>query len=236
MPATVGIKQLHELHKQLATHTKQLEEGPRKIRIREKAVEKKEAEIATLKQQITEVQKAADATNLQFKTNEQKIVELKVKLNQATSNKEFDIFKTAIASDEEANAALEDEYLELLEQVDAGHRRGAALGEEMAALKAQIEATKQEVAEEEPKLRAGMSELQGEMASAIGCVPSKLQEMYRRLVVAYGPEAFAPVENNACSECFVQFSPQRNMELRGGRVMLCSECGRIIYLASEEAE
>lgn len=236
MPATGGIKQLHDLHKRLARHAKQLEEGPRKIRVREKQVEKKEAEIAALKEQVTEVQKSADASNLQFKTNEQKIVEEKVKLNQASSNKEFDIIKGQIASYDNANAELEDQYLQLLEQVDAGHQKVTALEEEVTAAKAQVETTKQEVAEEEPKLRTAMNELEGEMSGAIGCIPSKLQEMYRRLVAAYGPDAFAPVENNACSECFVQFSPQQNVELRTGTVMLCRECGRLIYLESDEAE
>ena len=236
MPATGGIKQLHDLHKRLAWHEKQLEEGPRKIRVREKQVEKKEVEIAALKDQITEVQKSADASNLQYKTNEQKIVEEKVKLNQAASNKEFDIIKGQIASYDNANAELEDQYLELLEQVDAGQQKVAALEEEVSTAKTQVETTKQEIAEEEPKLRSAMSELEGEMSGAIGAIPSKLQEMYRRLVAAYGPEAFAPVENNACSECFVQFTPQENVNLRSGNVLLCRQCGRLIYLESDEAE
>ena len=93
---------------------------------------------------------------------------------------------------------------------------------------------KKELAEEEPKLRAGITAVENELPEASECLPSKLQEMYRRLVAAYGPEAFAPVENDACSECFVQFSPQQSVELRNGTVLLCRECGRLVYLNAAE--
>jgi len=234
MPATGGIKQLHELHQQLAWHAKQLEDGPRKVRMRDKIVEKKQAEIAAHKEQLTQLQKTADETNLQFRSNEQQIAELKVKLNKASSNKEFEIIKSQMDADLAANATLEDEYLELLEQIDSGRTEFAELGQQLEVAQANVESTKRELAEEEPKLHAGITAVENELPKALECLPSKLQEMYRRLVAAYGPEAFAPVENDACSECFVQFSPQQSMELRNGTVLLCRECGRLVYMNAAE--
>ena len=224
MPATGGIKQLHELHQQLAWHAKQLEDGPRKVRVRDKSVEKKHAEIAAHKEQLTQLQKTADETNLQ----------LKVKLNKSASNKEFEIIKTQIDADTSANETLEDEYLELLEQIDTGRSEHAELEQQLQAAQADVEGMKKELAEEEPKLRAGMTAVENELPQASECLPSKLQEMYRRLVPAYGADAFAPVENAACSECFVQFSPQQSVELRNGEVLLCRECGRLVYLDAAE--
>jgi hypothetical protein len=234
MPATGGIKQLHELHQRLAWHAKQLEDGPRKVRVRTKSVEKKQAEIATHKEQLTQLQITADETNLQFRSNEQQIAELKVKLNKASSNKEFEIIKSQMDADATANETLEDEYLELLEQIDTGRSELAELGQQLEAAQADVEAMKKDLAEEEPKLRAGITAVENELPEALECLPSKLQEMYRRLVMAYGPEAFAPVENDACSECFVQFSPQQSVELRNGTVLLCRECGRLVYLDAAE--
>ncbi len=234
MPATGGIKQLHELHQQLAWHAKQLEDGPRKVRVRDKSVGKKHAEIAAHKEQLTQLQKTADETNLQFRSNEQQIAELKVKLNKSASNKEFEIIKTQIDADTSANETLEDEYLELLEQIDTGRSEHAELEQQLQAAQADVEGMKKELAEEEPKLRAGMTAVENELPQASECLPSKLQEMYRRLVTAYGADAFAPVENDACSECFVQFSPQQSVELRNGEVLLCRECGRLVYLDAAE--
>lgn len=234
MPATGGIKQLHELHKQLARHAKQLADGPRKIGLREKMVEKKQAEIAAHKQQLTQLQKTADEKNLQFRSNEQQVAELTAKLNQATSNKEFEIIKKQIDADTTANAGLEDEYLELMEQIDSGRADHTNLEQELKAVQEEVTAAQQELAEEEPRLRAGMNEVETELPVAQECLPSKIQEMYRRLALAYGPEAFAPVENGACSECFVHFTPQQSMELRNGTILLCRECGRIVYQDAEE--
>ena len=109
-PTTGGLKDLHLLHERLHKKQSELEAGPRKIALREGICKKKLAEIAEQKNCIKNIQKAADDKNLQFRTNEQKINELKGKLNAAASNREFDIFKGQIEADSAANAVLEDEY------------------------------------------------------------------------------------------------------------------------------
>ena len=80
-PTTGGLKELHVLHQRLHDKKSELEAGPRSVAIREGLCKKKQVEIDGQKDLITSHQKAADDKNLQFKTNEQKIVELKAKLN-----------------------------------------------------------------------------------------------------------------------------------------------------------
>lgn len=226
---TGGLSDLHDLHLELHARKKKLEAGPRQISIREKLVAKKQAEIDEHKEAITNLQKTADDKNLQFRTNEQEIVDLKGKLNQAASNKEFDIIKGQIAKDESANAALEDEYLELLEQVDTGRQELATLEEELKAAGENVASTRQTIESEKPQLDAEVAEFQKEMKEAEKCIPGELREMYRRLVQQYGPAALAPVEGGACCECFVEVSPQQEVELRAGRGLRCRSCGRVLY-------
>ena len=61
---------------------------------------------------------AADQKQLQLKAGEEKIKDLKRKLNAAASNREYQILKEQIAADEMANSVLEDEILEALEKID----------------------------------------------------------------------------------------------------------------------
>lgn len=232
--ATGGLKELHDLHLQFADVESQLDSGPRQIRVREKIAQKKQAAFEAQKEKLTELQKAADHKNLQIKMNEQNLAELRIKLNQAASNKEFDIIKSQIEAGTASNARLEDEYLEALEAIDAGRQEVAALEDELKAAQADIEEARRHVAAERPKLEAQLAELKTEIAEAEKCVPRDLREDYRRLVVAKGSECLALVEHYACSECYVEVSPQQRVELRSARATKCKSCGRLLYMDIDE--
>jgi uncharacterized protein len=231
---TGGLKELHQVHLDLDACRKQLDNGPRRIAAHEKLVVRKQAEIDAQKAQITELQKSADQKHLQFRTNEQHVEDTKAKLNQAKSNKEFDIFKGQIAADEKANAGLEDEYLELLEQVDTEKARLTELTGELKDAEASAAKIKSEFAELEPQVKTQAGELENELLEAEKCIPTKLKELYRRLVGAHGPSSLAPLDANACSECFVELSPQNIVEVRTAKLVLCKSCGRILYSADPE--
>ena len=86
--AAAGLKRLHELHLRLQEVQQQLEHGPRQVKARQQILTKKQAEVDALKAELKLVRVLADQKNLQLKTNESKIADLRVKLNQATSNRE----------------------------------------------------------------------------------------------------------------------------------------------------
>lgn len=227
--ATGGLKELHQVHLDLDACHKQLENGPRRIAAFEKKVEKKQAEIEAHKAHITSVQKTADDKNLQIRTNEQTVADTKAKLNQAKSNVEFDIFKSQIANAESANETLEDEYLELLEQVDAEKIRLEELNGELKDAESALKKAKDDFADLEPQVKNQVAELEGELKEAEKCIPTKLMEQYRRIVSAHGPSSLAQVDGDACSECFVELSPQNLVEIRTATIVFCKSCGRILY-------
>ena len=233
-PTTGGLKELHQLHLKLYEHQQMLENGPRQIAATKRLVERKEQELEEHRSQLTELQKAADDRNLQFRTNEQKIEELKLKLNQAASNKEFDIIKGQIEADTAANAVLEDEYLEMLEQIDVKREELKELEQALGDVRTSATKKAAEVEANEPGLKQTIATVSTEIKSAEACVPTSLREDYRRLVAAHGPGAICGVDAGACNECFTELSPQVQMELRCGRVVVCRSCGRLLYL--DEAE
>lgn len=233
-PTTGGLKELHVLHQRLHDKKSELEAGPRSVAIREGLCKKKQVEIDGQKDLITSHQKAADDKNLQFKTNEQKIVELKAKLNSAASNKEFDILKGQIEADTAANGVLEDEYLELLELVDTERNNLTALEAELEEATKVAKDKAGEVEAAAPGVKAAIEELLKEVKAAEQCIPSKFGDDYRRLVDAHGPGAIAVAEEGACTECFTELSPQHQLELRVGKVIRCRMCGRLLY--SEDSE
>ena len=94
----------------------EMERGPRQLKARQQAIAQKLADLETQRQKHKALRMSADQRSLQLKSNETKIGDLKVKLNQAASNREFDIIRAQMEADTVANSVLEDEILDALER------------------------------------------------------------------------------------------------------------------------
>jgi len=227
--AAAGLKRMHDLHLRLQELQQQLEHGPRQIKARQQIVARKEGEVDVLKGEYKQVRVLADQKNLQLKTNESRIAQQKAKLNQATSNREFDIIRSQIDADTMANSVLEDEILEVLEKVDQLQAKIKKSEEEVAAAVAEVRRIAQEVETVAPKLRSQVSELEASLREAEKILPGGAMETYRRLVQAHGAGALATVENNACTACFAVLSTNTLVELNTGKFLFCRSCGRLLY-------
>jgi len=227
--ATAGLKRLHELHIRLQDINKQLEHGPRQVKARQQILAKKQAEIDALKAELKQTRMLADQKNLQLKTNETKIDQLRGKLNQAQSNREFDVIRSQIDADTMANSVLEDEILEVLEKVDQQQHKIKQAEDEIAQTAADLRRVAQEVESGAPKLREQAIELQSALSDAEKILPQTAITTYRRLVQAHGAGALATVENNACTACFELLSANYLVELNTGKFLFCRSCGRLLY-------
>jgi uncharacterized protein len=227
--AAAGLKRLHDLHIGLQELQQKLEHGPRQVKARQQLVARKQTEADELKAELRQVRLLADDKNLQLKTNESKIAQLKAKLNQATTNREFDIIRSQIDADVMANSVLEDEILEVLEKVDQLHSKVKKTEEEVAQAAAEVRRVAQEVEEAAPGLRSRAAEFETSLRDAEKILPSGALESYRRLVQAHGSGALAAVENSACGACFAILSPNSLVELNTGKFLFCRSCGRLLY-------
>ena len=78
-------------------------------------------------------------------SREDRIEDLKAKLNTAASNREYDTLKEQIAADQQANAVLSDEILEGLEQLDVLEQQVSASDEECKKTEAEQKAKADEI-------------------------------------------------------------------------------------------
>ncbi len=223
-----GLKALHEVHQRLQAVQEDLARGPRQIQAKKTAVERKKAELDTQRQTLKQVRMTADQKNLQLKTNENKINELKTKLNAVGSNREYEILTGQIAADTMANSVLEDEILEALTKIDQVQIELKHVEQEVAAAETDLAKITADVAAREAGLREKAETYQAEVASAEKFLPNDIVPQYRRAVQAFGADALAAVDNRFCSNCNMQLTSQRMLELKGGKWMFCS-CGRLMY-------
>lgn len=231
-----GLKELHRLHINLREVQEQLERGPKQIRAREQIIARKKAELDAQKEQLKQLRMAADQKSLQLKTNESKILGLRAKLNQATSNREYDIFRSQIEADTMANSVLEDEILEALDKVDQAQVSLGRIDQEIAAAQADRERVAKDFLQVEADLKSQAAELESAIRETETTLPGDIGEKYKRLIQAHGPDALSAVEGRACSACYVGLTSQNIVELRSGRMVFCKSCGRLLYLHESDPE
>ena len=234
--AASGLRELHQLHVEHTGVLEQLEVGPRRVRANEALTAKKQGEADAEQTAVTDLRKASDERTLQLKTNETRLIDLRSKLNAASSNKEFDIIKGQIDADLAANAVLEDEILELYERVDVAQTRMSEIDAERDAAQSQHQQVVAEVAAAEPGLNQDREKLEQAISEAESILSHEVAERYQRLVKAHGPGAMAEVVEGSCTSCSIRLSQQLVVELALGQIVSCNNCGRLLYLGEETDE
>jgi len=228
------VAEIHRLHLQLREVQEQMERGPRLLKARQQATQQKQADLEAQKQKYKNLRVSADQKSLQLKTNEAKIGDLRGKLNQAASNREFDIIRAQIDADTMANSVLEDEILDTLEKVDACQIGVKQQEEAVVSAKADEARVAAETEKTLPGLQAKVAELNQALAAAESQLPADFVLQYRRLSQAYGAGALAEVEGNICGSCYVSLPPQLAVQVRAGQVVFCKTCGRLLYGRREQ--
>lgn len=231
MSVAADLTELHRLHTALKDVRDDLTRGPRQLKIRDTVITNAKNEVTAKQEELKQTRMSADRKGLELKTLEAKLVDLRGKLNQASSNREYDILRGAIEADTAAKAVMEDEILDYLDRVDRLQKEIVIAQDRVK--QAEVDKTKYagEYAAEEPVLKGKEAELTQQLSKAESVLTGEALSTYRRVVGSLGAEAMAPVENGVCTGCYVALRPQQRVQLNGGTIVFCSSCGRLLYLS-----
>jgi predicted nucleic acid-binding Zn-ribbon protein len=225
-----SLRTLHRLHVQLTELRDRLERGPRQIAIRRQNVAARQADLDKAREAQKQARMKADRQQLDLKTSEQRLVDWGMKLNLASSNKEFQALKDQIAAAEMANSVLSDEILESLDRIDK-------MGEHVASAESDLKATQDEVAKIEANIaatadsiRADITRLEAELVAAEKNLPADFRNDYDRVVKVKGADGMSEVEDGVCNGCGQKITPNMQNELAMHRPTFCKACGRLLYL------
>src|SRR3954470_15639193 len=161
-----ALRELHRIHQQLAELRDRLERGPKQVRAREANVAQLEARLAEARDKAKQTQMGVDRKQLDLKAGEQKVVGLRVKLNQANSNREYQAFLEQIAAAEMAGSVLSDEILEGMERVDELGLATKEAEKNLASGKHEKEKSRHAVEDSAASIRADVTRLEAELVTA----------------------------------------------------------------------
>ncbi|HEX4129141.1 MAG TPA: C4-type zinc ribbon domain-containing protein [Pirellulales bacterium] len=228
------LRDLHRMHQQLEELRQRFERGPRQVKVREANVAKVEAELNHTKADVKAAKIANDQKQLQLKSGESKIADLRVKLNQANSNREYQAFKDQIAADEMAGSVLADEILEGMERIEALQKIVVENEQKLAKAKEELGKSQAQVRDQGDLIAGDVTRIEAELKQAETNLPSDFAEAYRRMVRGRGADALAQVEGEHCGGCNQVITPNVfNNLLLGKTVISCQTCGRILYLPED---
>ena len=228
---SIALSQLHRLLVQFAEAEGAFADGPHSITVAEKQVAQAEQKIEEQKAAIKQTRKTADDLNLKLKTKEAELKKLQGQLNAATSNKEFDIFKSQIASIGIERAELENAAFEAMEEIDATQAKLKELEAELTFRRRAVQTLRAEVDANRPGLETTLEELKSQIALAEKVIPSgEGLSAYRRLRIANGAGALAGIEDDFCEGCNCRVTNQDLVRIRTGEFLRCRECNRGLYV------
>jgi hypothetical protein len=224
------VREIHRLRRGIKDLTTRIDSGPRQIKAQHAVVSRCEENLKRAQEELKHLKVKTHEKEVSLKATGDQIKKYERQLNEIISKKEYDAFKTELATCRAAGAKLEDEILAALGELE---ERQAKLPEiEKALVQARAQAVELEKTQESrmAELSRQRDELQKQLAEVEGTLPADIRPPYDRLIVAKGEDAMAAVEGRTCVACYTEITAQNTHDLNQGKFLLCKSCGRILYL------
>lgn len=228
-----ALRELHRIHQQLAELRDRLERGPRQVRAREASVAQLEARLTEAREKAKQTQMSVDRKQLDLKAGEQKVVDLRVKLNAANSNREYQALLEQIAAAEMAGSVLSDEILEGLEKIDQLAVAVKEAEKNLTAGKQELDKARKAVEESAAAIHSDITRLEAELVQAEQGLPADIKTDYQRVVRSKGADSLSAVDDGVCTGCGQQITLNMQNELKLSKLVFCKSCGRLLYLPGE---
>ena len=125
---------------------------------------------------------------------------------------------------------LEDKLLEMMDQVEQATENVATVSDEFKAVESEWQEQQQRLSAEMEKLKTTLADLDHKRQLLSNEIDPQALERYRELRKQKG-EAVAKVEQGVCQGCRILLTTTELQRARGGRLVHCNSCGRILFFA-----
>ncbi len=224
------LRELHRLHRHAEDLRTEIHRGPQTVKAHQEKTAKQEELLHQAQESIKKLKVNLHERDVTLKSQQQVVDKHEKQLNEATSRKEYDALRTEIEKDKKACTKIEDEMLEVMGEIET---RTLQIPEyEKAIKKCKEDAAR--VIDDVQTRRNEFSERLNETLKSIheveASLPEEVKALYDRLVAVKGDSAMSQVEGRTCSACYTEITAQNQNDLMQQKLVLCKNCGRILYL------
>jgi predicted nucleic acid-binding Zn-ribbon protein len=151
------------------------------------------------------------------------------------TNEQYKALLHEIQFAEQEIGANEDKILELMVNAETREKEVKAAEAELKAETAEIEKEKTIAREQTAKDEKELAEWTAKRNAARAAVDPDLLQHYER-VSKFRGSGIAEVRDQKCTGCSVFMRPQTYNEVRGGKLIYCESCQRILYFDTSKEE
>lgn len=196
------------------------------------AIEQKLAGTKTVLEKARTAVKADDAARKKFESaitdHRQKISKYRDQSLEVKTNEQYKALMHEIQFAEQDIRANEDKILELMLNAETREKEVKAAEAELKEETAEIEKEKTIARDQTAKDEKELSEWNAKRDAARGALDPDLLRHYDR-VLKFRGSGLAEVRDQKCTGCSVVLRPQIYNEVRGGALIYCDSCQRILY-------
>ena len=172
-----------------------------------------------------------DRIDLEIKSQDSKIAELRKKLNLVRTNKEFAALNQEILGIETEKSTIEDQLLGVWEERDRLQKGERELDRELQEARRLLAEERKLAESEAEQIRKEAEQLMAEREAALNPIGDKLLGDYEVLFSRYRERSIVIAEGAVCGGCNMTLSPQVINQLHDdSAVVSCGNCGRLLYL------
>ena len=176
-----ALREIHRIHRQITDLRAQIERGPRQLKAAEHVLADLEEACEKGKQALKQARMASDERQLQLRQREDRIKDLKGKLNSCGSNREYQTLKEQVAADQQANSVLSDEILEILEKIDQLQEQTTQQEVDRQKAQTDLESLRQSVHDKQTQLESELQRVIEELHHAETALPEEIKHEYERI-------------------------------------------------------
>jgi uncharacterized protein len=224
------LQEIHRLRKHIRELNNEIERAPRVIKAHQAKLLKQEDGLKERKDSIKKLKVTLNDKEGSLKSANQQLAKYEKQQNEAGNPKEFEALQHEIAHTQGIRQKLEEEILTLMSQLDEANEKLPKQEQELAKGKEDFKTFEKDSADRIIRLKEEIKLAEGELAKVELNVPSSIRVHFDRLVKAYGPDAFAKVDNRACQHCHSTITSEMSSQLQKDTFICCKSCGRALYL------
>jgi uncharacterized protein len=191
------------------------------------------------REKLVEEQKNLERLTAQQKSTEWEIDDLSAKIKETEkklyggrifNSKELSSLQQETDDLKKRRSGFEDKSLELMDQLEILRKTIENSKSELATLETQWKEQQKQLVVELMQLKAAQVVLESNRKQLSGLFDAETLEIYQELRKRKGV-AVAKVEQGICHGCRITLPNTDLQRAKGGGVVRCSSCGRIIFLA-----
>ena len=229
--------QLQQLDMEIRELTLLLENIPPQIEDIDKKIAESALEAATAREKMTGSQKKRRELESEVKDIKTQIGKYKRQLNEVKTNKEYTTLLKEIEESEKKVDRLEESFIGEMLLEDDIQKEIKTAGQRHAEVQASLTREKETLSQKKKEAEEQARALGRRREELLPTIPTEQVNLYLRIFRKMGATVLSPVEEDFCALCHVRIRPQVLNELVSTRkLILCENCGRILYWREQKAE